>query len=143
MAKTVRAAGGLVTMGSGAALQVLVVHRPHYDDWSLPKGKRDAGESDLECALREVLEETGVHALAGDELVPVEYIDHRGRPKTVRLWRMTLDPAHHSNPDVEPPFSPNDEVDELRWLSVADAVALLSYDKDRETVWSALGEGGR
>jgi 8-oxo-dGTP pyrophosphatase MutT (NUDIX family) len=141
MVKHVRAAGGLVTIGSGDELRVLVVHRPHYDDWSLPKGKLDPGETDLECALREVLEETGVHAIAGDELEPVEYVDHRGRPKTVRLWRMTLDPAHHADPELEPPFTPNDEVDEQRWLSPSEAGALLSYDKDRSVVWSALGKG--
>jgi 8-oxo-dGTP diphosphatase len=133
MSKTVRAAGGVVVLTIDSQPFVLVTHRPHYDDWSIPKGKRDNGESDRDCALREVLEETGLHAVLHDELPQAEYTDHKGRPKIVRYWHMTLDSAHHSTAAV-PPFQPNDEVDEVRWLSPTDALALLQYEHDQALV---------
>jgi 8-oxo-dGTP diphosphatase len=115
----IRAAGGLVVR-DGA---VLLVHRPRYGDWTFPKGKANDGETDEECALREVHEETGLHCTLGDELPSTEYVDSRERPKRVRWWRM--------GPLVDDGFSPNDEVDELRWVSPEAAAALLSYDRDR------------
>jgi 8-oxo-dGTP diphosphatase len=122
----VHAAGGLVARDG----QVLLVHRPRYDDWSLPKGKLDPGETWEAAALREVHEETGVRARLGEELPPVHYTDNRGRPKTVRYWVMV--------PEEVPPFAPNDEVDELLWLAPDEAVERLSYVHDRElvTVWA-------
>ena len=81
----VRAAGGVVVRDDG---RVLVVHRPKYDDWTFPKGKADPGESDEECALREVREETGLECVLEDELPQTRYFDSRGRPKRVRWWRM-------------------------------------------------------
>jgi 8-oxo-dGTP diphosphatase len=127
----VRAAGGLVAR-DGA---VLVVHRPRYDDWSLPKGKLDPGESWEEAALREVHEETGVRARLGDELPPVHYTDNRGRPKTVRYWVM--------EPEDVPSFAPNDEVDELAWLSPEEAAERLTYAHDRDLVTAWAGTAGR
>jgi 8-oxo-dGTP diphosphatase len=115
---TVRAAGGLVERDG----RVLLVHRPKYDDWTFPKGKAVDGESDEECALREVEEETGLRCELGDELATTEYIDSRGRPKRVRWFRMQ---------PLEGEFEPTDEVDEIRWLPPAEAVQLLSYDRDR------------
>jgi 8-oxo-dGTP pyrophosphatase MutT (NUDIX family) len=118
----VEAAGGVVLRDGRVAL----VHRPRYDDWSLPKGKLDAGESFEEAALREVEEETGLRCRLVRELPAVEY-EVRGRHKHVRYWAMeTL--------DADALFVPNDEVDELRWLEPAEALALLSYDRDREPV---------
>jgi len=118
--KRVEAAGGVVVDGDG---MVCLVHRPRYDDWSLPKGKLDRGETFEQAALREVEEETGLVCELGDELAPTEYHDRKGRPKVVRYWRM----------DVvdDPGFDPNDEVDELRWLAPAEALALLSYEHDQ------------
>ena len=121
----VRAAGGVVIRDG----RVAVVHRPRYDDWSLPKGKLDAGETFEEAALREVWEETGLRAALGAELPAVRY-EVRGRPKVVRYWLMSV--------DEDPGFSPNDEVDELRWLSPDDAVALLTYDRDKGVVSAAV-----
>jgi 8-oxo-dGTP diphosphatase len=114
----VRAAGGLVVRNE----TVLLVHRPRYDDWTFPKGKANDGETDEECAVREVHEETGLRCTLGDELPATEYVDSRGRPKRVRWWRM--------HPVVDDGLSPNDEVDERRWATAEDAAALLSYDRD-------------
>jgi 8-oxo-dGTP diphosphatase len=117
----VQAAGGVVLRDG----RVAVVHRPKYDDWSLPKGKLDPGESFEDAALREVEEETGLRCRLVRELPAVEY-EVRGRPKLVRYWAMEI--------EDETPFVPGDEVDEVRWLEPAEALALLSYDRDREPV---------
>ena len=120
----VRAAGGVVRRTAGDGIEVLVVHRPRYDDWSLPKGKLDPGETFEQAAVREVQEETGVRARLAQELSPVRYRDRKGRRKIVRYWIM----------EVEDPgsFEPNDEVDEIRWLDPAGAIGLLSYAHDAE-----------
>ncbi len=124
----VRAAGGVVwRRGDGGRAEVLLVHRPRYDDWSLPKGKREAGEADEDCARREVYEETGLEVSLGDELPEVRYRDRRDRPKVVRYWLM--EPRGEITA-----FAPNDEVDEVRWCSIADAREQLSYDHDRVLV---------
>jgi 8-oxo-dGTP diphosphatase len=124
----VRAAGGLVWRRSGAgSLEVLVVHRPRYGDWSLPKGKCDPGESDIDCALREVEEETGLTCRLGDELPSTSYHDGKGRPKTVRYWAMEPEWGGAA-------FTPNAEIDEIRWLPLPEAVKLLSYDHDRPVI---------
>jgi 8-oxo-dGTP diphosphatase len=117
----VEAAGGVVVRDG----RVVVVHRPRYDDWSLPKGKLDTGESFEDAAIREVEEETGLRCRLVRELPTVEY-EVRGRPKLVRYWAMEV--------VDETPFVPNDEVDEVRWVDPGDALALLSYDRDREPV---------
>jgi 8-oxo-dGTP diphosphatase len=104
---------------------VLVVHRPRYDDWSLPKGKCKPGEDDLACALREVREETGLECEAGEELPSSEYSDERGRRKIVRYWAMR---------PLRGAFEPDDEVDEARWATRADAGGLLTYDRDRSVL---------
>jgi 8-oxo-dGTP pyrophosphatase MutT (NUDIX family) len=122
----VRAAGGLVWRMSNGVQQVLLVHRPHYDDWSFPKGKHDLNETDLECAVREVVEETGLSVKVGDALPTVEYVDHKGRDKTVAYWAMTV--AEGSNDEA---FVANDEVDEIRWLDVDTALKILTYPIDQ------------
>jgi 8-oxo-dGTP diphosphatase len=116
----VKAAGGVIRRDDGA---IAVVHRPRYDDWSLPKGKLDPGETWEEAALREVREETGLECELGEELSSTSYHDRKGRSKVVRYWLM--DP-------VGGEFAPNDEVDELRWVSPAQAAALLTYPHDAE-----------
>ena len=127
----IEAAGGVVwRRGSKGALKVLLVHRDQYDDWSFPKGKLDDGETHRHAALREVAEETGLQCRAGKELPEVRYRDRKGRPKRVRYWSMEA---------VAGAFAPNDEVDEVRWLSVADAHDQLTYAHD-VPVLSALAE---
>ena len=123
MERTVRAAGGLVFRGDGDALEVLLVHRPRYDDWSLPKGKLHDGEDDEAAALREVEEETGLRCELGPELPSSAYRDQKGRPKVVRYWAM------RPRGGV---FRPHEEVDDVRWLPLPAAEKALSYDRDRE-----------
>ena len=118
MTAEVLAAGGVVLRDG----RVAVVHRPKYDDWSLPKGKLDPGEGFEEAALREVAEETGLRCRLGRELPSTEYLDAKGREKLVRYWEMV---------PVEGEFTPTQEVDELRWLEPHEAARLLSYDRDR------------
>ena len=105
--------------------QVASSSRTARSQWSLPKGKLDKNESFERAALREVKEETGLSCQLIEELDPVSYTDNRGRPKTVRYWRMEV---------IGGEFEVNDEVDELRWLSKAEALELLSYEHDRELV---------
>jgi 8-oxo-dGTP pyrophosphatase MutT (NUDIX family) len=120
---TVRAAGGVVwRRDSSGALEVLVVHRPRYDDWALPKGKLLPGERDEEAAVREVEEETGVRCELGGELPSSTYHDQQGRPKVVRFWAMR---------PLGGDFRPHDEVDEARWLPLTEAPDALSYAGDR------------
>jgi 8-oxo-dGTP diphosphatase len=116
----VRAAGGVVIDGDG---RLALVHRPRYDDWSLPKGKLFDGEDPLEGALREAEEETGFRCAAGPYLDRVSYPDRHGRPKVVDYW--LLEPVAGS-------FIANDEVDELRWMAHADAEGRLTHERDRE-----------
>ena len=118
----VRAAGGSVWRRGPDGVEVLLVHRPRYDDWSFPKGKCDPGEADEACAVREVWEETGLRCDLGEELPEVRYVDHKDRPKVVRYWSMTVAEAF--------PFEPGDEVDELVWASLGDARDRLSYGHD-------------
>ena len=129
----VRAAGGVVTRAAGAGFEVLVVHRPQYNDWSLPKGKVDPGETDEDAARREVEEETGYSCALGEEMVTVRYIDRKGRHKQVRYWSMTVEGVV--------PWAPNDEIDEHRWISPAVAATLLTYEADRQLVRSLGGSG--
>jgi 8-oxo-dGTP diphosphatase len=112
----VRAAGGIVVRDG----RVLLVHRPRYDDWSFPKGKLDEGESWEEAALREVEEETGLRATLGEELGRTQYAVAQG-PKEVRYYRMTAD----GEPRAQ------NEVDEVRWVALAEAAELLSHERDR------------
>ena len=125
-AAEVRAAGGVVWRPAGDTIAIAVIHRPRYDDWSLPKGKLDPGESWEDGALREVEEEIGIRARLGAELTAVGYDDRKGRAKVVRYWLM--------EPEDERAFTPNDEVDELRWLAPAEAVGVLSYPHDVDLV---------
>lgn len=112
------AAGGVVLLDG----KVLVVHRLRYDDWSLPKGKLEAGESFEQAALREVYEETGYTCTLGESIGSTSY-ESRGRPKEVRWFRM--EPLG----DAEPHEA---AIDEIRWVTPEEALGLLSYARDRE-----------
>ena len=120
----------MVRERDGGEVEVAIVHRPRYDDWSLPKGKLAPGEGWEEAALREVSEETGLRCELVRELEKVSYHDRHGQPKLVRYWLMR---------PLEGAFRPNDEVDELRWLSPAEATERLSYEHDKRLVLELAG----
>jgi 8-oxo-dGTP diphosphatase len=122
----VRAAGGiLLRRDTSGGVEIAVVHRPKYGDWTLPKGKLDPGETDEGAAVREVAEETGFRVAILAPAGTTRYRDSQGRPKEARYWYMFVAGGE---------FTPNDEVDELRWLSVDEAMRVLTYERDRQLV---------
>jgi len=126
----VQAAGGVVVRKrEDGRREVAVVHRPRYDDWSLPKGKLESGEDSRDAALREVAEETGLRCETLAELPPSRYRDRKRRRKQVRWWLMR---------PVDGRFEPNDEVDELRWVPLERAADVLDYEQDRELVAAVI-----
>jgi 8-oxo-dGTP diphosphatase len=134
-AAQVRAAGGVVwRSGDDGEPRFAVIHRPRYDDWSLPKGKLDRGEDWQDAAVREVEEEIGARCECGQELGTISYRDHKERTKAVRYWLMeaTGDDA----------FVPNDEVDEVRWMRGEKALGKLSYERDRDVLTEAIDRLG-
>jgi 8-oxo-dGTP pyrophosphatase MutT (NUDIX family) len=124
----IRAAGGVVLRKENGVCEVVVVHRPVYDDWTLPKGKARKGESDEDCAVREVEEETGLRCERERELPSSSYLDAAGREKIVRYWLMR--PAGGR-------LHPSNEVDVARWVACDEADSMLSYDRDRVVLHSA------
>ena len=117
--------------GTPGGAEVLLVHRPRYDDWTFPKGKCGRREPDGACALREVEEETGLRCRLGRELASTSYTDGRGRPKLVRYW--VMEPLGGE-------FAAGDEVDAVRWVDADTARALLSYGRDAEVLRDALAD---
>jgi 8-oxo-dGTP diphosphatase len=122
--QTVLAAGGLIRRRREDGVEeILVVHRPSYDDWSFPKGKVEAGESEEDAALREVEEETGLRCRLEREVATTRYRDSRGRPKTVRYWLMI---------PIAGELAPANEIDDARFVPVVEARVLLTYARDSE-----------
>lgn len=116
--EVVRAAGGVVLRDGN----VLLVHRPRYDDWTLPKGKCKRRESDEDCALREVEEETGLRCELGRRIGETRYLSQRG-PKVVQWFELR---------PIDGSFTPGDEVDEIEWVQLAEAPRHLTYERDAE-----------
>ena len=121
----VQAAGGLVIRRDQGTLRLAVVHRPMHQDWSFPKGKLEEGETFDEAARREVQEEIGMSCRLIRFIGHTEYVDRKGRAKAVAYWVMEATGGS---------FTPNLEVDELRWVPLDEAYRLLTYPRDRELV---------
>lgn len=126
MTPLVLAAGGVVwRRDPGGNIEVVLVHRPRYDDWSLPKGKLDPGETDEQAARREVEEETTLVTELGPELPSTTYLDKSGKHKRVRYWAMTV---------VSGTPRGANEVDRAEWVPLGEASERLSYAHDIEVV---------
>jgi 8-oxo-dGTP diphosphatase len=123
---TVIAAGSVIWRKRDNQIQIALVHRPRYDDWSLPKGKQDLGESLIACAYRETLEETNLKVSFGPYIGDIEYFVAEGLKK-VYYWSARL-------ADDSPEFHPNEEVDLLEWQSLEDAIEKSTRDSDREII---------
>ena len=119
----IRAAGGVVCRNTRSGeTEIAVIHRPAYDDWTLPKGKIEPDESPEDCALREVREETGLRCELRRPLGCTAYVDRRGRDKVACYWVMEVQGGK---------FRPGIEVDKMLWLSVEDAIKRLTYPRDK------------
>lgn len=128
MSRTVLAAGAVVLRGSGDDLEVAVIHRPRYDDWSLPKGKITRGEYLAAAAVREVAEETGMRVRLSTPLGHVAYKLNGGARKQVAFWAATV---------IDEGGPTDEEADEMAWVPVAQAGKRLSYKRDVELVAKA------
>ncbi|MGN6252643.1 MAG: NUDIX hydrolase [Marmoricola sp.] len=127
---TVVAAGAVVLRRGGR--QVLLVHRPHHDDWSFPKGKQEPGEHVTVTAVREVGEETGLRVRLGRPLPPQLYALPDGRAKSVSFWA-----GRTRGSDDVSGFVPDDEIDDVRWVDLEEAQGLLTYQADRDLLATA------
>jgi len=123
-------AAGAVVVHEGA---VLLVHRPKYDDWSFPKGKRDPGELNVSTAVRETIEETGVEIRLGRPLRSQAYVQTDGRAKVVHYWRGEV----LGDPDLSS-YAANDEVDRVEWVPMESVADRLSYPRDQLILEDAL-----
>ncbi len=133
------AGGALVWRKSGRTLEVLLIHRPRYDDWSWPKGKLDAGEHILTCAVREVAEETGLNVQLGLPLPTVRYKLDSGKHKASYYWAAREIPAEAGAMCARAKVKPSKhEVDEVRWVSAAKAYKMLTRKSDREPLGALI-----
>jgi 8-oxo-(d)GTP phosphatase len=131
----VQAAGALVWRVRDRKLEVLLVHRPRYDDWAWPKGKLEPGETLVECAAREVAEETGVHAALGQPLTTVRHpIENGGRTKVTHYWaaQQLNDASQSRNGREDVPPAKLSEIDGVRWVEAREAAKVLTYPHDRD-----------
>jgi 8-oxo-(d)GTP phosphatase len=136
-ADEVRAAGAVVWRPAGSGTQVVLVHRPKYDDWSLPKGKLEPGEHVLLAAVREVAEETALEVTLGRRLAPVQYVSGEVS-KRVDYWVATAAGA-----GTQAAFEPTSEIDEVAWLAASSAPTSLSYERDAELLAEFQAEPGQ
>ena len=128
--KVIEAAGGILWKETPSGFKLAIIHRKRYDDWSLPKGKREPGESWQETALREVWEETGCRVTLGEFIGSASYAINGQTPKVVLFWHMMV------KKDCK--FIPNSEVDKLKWVSPKNALKFLNYEDERAIVSKAM-----
>lgn len=120
----IRAAGGIVhRFVSSVSVEIACIYREARGDWTFPKGKLDRGETFEQAAIREVVEETGMHCRVERFVGTTNYTHRKGKPKIVAYYLMTVN---------EGEFAPNDEVDELVWLPLEQVREHLTWDRDRE-----------
>lgn len=120
----IRAAGGIVhRFVSSVSVEIACIYREARGDWTFPKGKLDRGETFEQAAIREVVEETGMHCRVERFVGTTNYTHRKGKPKIVAYYLMSVN---------EGEFAPNDEVDELVWLPLERVRDLLTWDRDRE-----------
>ena len=131
MADVIKAAGGLIWREDAGVRKLAVIHRERHDDWTLPKGKLEPNEDWTEAAVREVREETGCDVRMEEFAGEVRYAVN-GTPKIVRFWNMSL-----AGPCD---FRPSEEVDELVWMSVPDALQRLDYEGERKLILQSHGK---
>jgi len=124
----IEAGGGVIVDMTKGKPRYLLIHRPRYDDWSLPKGKLNAGEKHRDAALREVKEETGLLCEIVAKLSPVNYITPNGNPKRVKYWLMAA---------LSGSFVRNDEVDAVTWVKRSQAMSLLTHVHDQAVLVEA------
>ena len=122
------AAGGLLEATENGALKIAVIHRPRHDDWTIPKGHLEQGETIKEAAIREMEEETGCVGEIVEILRPVAYLVN-GHPKIVVMYRMKLIRKGE--------FTPGEEVSEVAWMTPAESLSALTYETDRNLVSGA------
>jgi 8-oxo-dGTP diphosphatase len=125
---------GVPNVAAADGIEVVLVHRDRYDDWSFPKGKLEKGESFEDAALREVAEETGLVCELGEEMPSTSYLDSKGRQKLVRYWAMRVVGTG--------PWEPNREIDGRRWVTLDEAAGMLTYAHDRDLVERLRAEFG-
>lgn len=124
----IEAGGGVIVDMKKGKPRYLLIHRPRYDDWSLPKGKLGAGEKHRDAALREVKEETGLVCEVIAKLSPVNYLTPNGNPKRVKYWLMS---------PLSGTFARNDEVDAVTWVKRSQAMSLLTHVHDQAVLVEA------
>lgn len=120
--RSIWAAGSVVADVDGTEPRFLIVHRPEYEDWSLPKGKLNKGETFLEAAIRETREETGFLGKKARSIGTVGYLTKAGNPKVVRWWLTTPKTGK---------FKKNSEVDQIKWATFDEAIEILQYSNDK------------
>ncbi|QDB80391.1 NUDIX domain-containing protein [Georgenia sp. 311] len=143
MTRTVLAAGTIVwRLDERNRLEVLLVHRPRYDDWSWPKGKLEEGESLAACAVRETAEETGVAVVLGQPLPKISYKLAGDARKEVHFWAARPAPEGDLSVRARPHVPPasTEEIDESRWVGVKDAAKLLTHARDHEPLGALIDQ---
>jgi 8-oxo-dGTP diphosphatase len=129
--EVIEAAGGVILRSTATGYQAAIIHRKRYDDWTLPKGKRELGESWQETALREVHEETGCPVILGEFIGSTAYSIDQG-PKVVLFWMM------HIQRKSDCKFEPNSEVDLVKWVTLDQALTMLNYPAEKDILRKAF-----